>query len=90
MAPTYVSPETGRTFTMTALIAALESSDKKCLTCGTRGIVAVQYLEGTALYSLSRLEIDELLAGSLKSNISPSTLQVGISLPQIWSLSMEY
>jgi hypothetical protein len=74
---------TGQTFTVKVLITALESSGKKCLICGTRGIAGAENRGGTTLYSPSRLGIDELLAGSFRSNIGCGTLQVGISLPQI-------
>jgi hypothetical protein len=49
----------GKTFAVQALMKALESTGKKCLTCGTTGIAAVQYPRGTTLHSLFHLGIDE-------------------------------
>jgi Cdc6-like AAA superfamily ATPase len=50
---------TGKTFTVKALINALQSQRDKCLICRTTGIAAVQYPGGTTLHSLFCLGIDE-------------------------------
>jgi hypothetical protein len=48
-----------KTFTVKALINALQSHRKKCLICRTAGIAVVQYPGRTTLLSLFRLGIDE-------------------------------
>jgi hypothetical protein len=63
------SAGTGKTFTVKALVNALQSHREKCLICGTTGISAVQYSGGTTLYSLFRLGIDEQSRGGFRSNI---------------------
>jgi hypothetical protein len=67
------SAGTGKTFTVKALIKALESTRKKCLICGTTGIAAVQYPGGTTLHSLFHLGIDEQSRGSFYSNVGRRT-----------------
>jgi ATP-dependent exoDNAse (exonuclease V) alpha subunit len=60
---------TGKTFTIKAVITALESYRKKCFIYRTTGIAAVQYPGGTTLHSLFHLGIDEQLSGGFRSNI---------------------
>jgi hypothetical protein len=67
------SAGTGKTFTIKALINALQSHHKKCLTCGTTGIAAVQYPGGTILHSLFRLGIDEQSREDFRSNLGCCT-----------------
>jgi ATP-dependent exoDNAse (exonuclease V) alpha subunit len=67
------SPGTGKTFTVKALINALQSHRKKCLICGTTGIAAVQYPGRTTLHSLFRLGIDGQSGGCFRSNIGRGT-----------------
>jgi hypothetical protein len=67
------SAGTGKTFTVKALINALQSHHKKCLICGTTSIAAVQYPGGTTLHSLFRLGIDEQSRGDFRSNIGRGT-----------------
>jgi hypothetical protein len=67
------SAGTGKTFTVKAVIKAVESTRKKCLICGTTGIAAVQYPGGTTLHSLSHLGIDEQFRGSFRSNVGRGT-----------------
>jgi hypothetical protein len=68
------SVRTGKIFTVRILINALQACGKKCLICGTTGIAAVQYPEGTTLHSLFRLGIDEQSTRSFRSNIGRGTL----------------
>jgi hypothetical protein len=67
------SAGTGKTFTVKALVNALQSHRKKCLICGTTSITAVQYPGGTTLHSLFRLGIDERSRGGFRSNIGRGT-----------------
>jgi hypothetical protein len=67
------SAETGKIFTVKALISSLHSLGKKCLICGTTGIAAIQYPGGTTLHSLFRLGIDEQSTGAFCSNIGRGT-----------------
>jgi DNA helicase HerA-like ATPase len=67
------STGTGKTFTVKALINALQSHRKKCLICGTTGIAAVQDPGGTIFHSLFRLGIDEQSRGVFCSNIGRDT-----------------
>jgi hypothetical protein len=77
------SAETGKIFTIKALINALQSQRKKCLICGTTGIAAVQYPGGTTPHSLFRLGIDEQSRGGFRQ-ISDAVLRWPcISLPLI-------
>jgi hypothetical protein len=69
----YSSPETGKIFTVKALINALQSHCNKCLICGTTGIAAVQYPGGTTLHSLFRLGINKQSRGGFRSNIGCDT-----------------
>jgi hypothetical protein len=67
------SAGTEKTFTVKALIKALESTRKKCLICGTTGIPAVQHPGGTTLHSLFHLGTDEQSSGSFRSNVGRGT-----------------
>jgi hypothetical protein len=67
------SAGTGKTFTVKALINALQSHCKKYLVCGTTGIAAVQYPGGTTLHSLFRLGIDGQSRGHFRSSIGRGT-----------------
>jgi ATP-dependent exoDNAse (exonuclease V) alpha subunit len=67
------SAGTGKTFTIEALVNALQSYRKKCLICGTTGMAAVQYPGGTTVHSLFRLGIDEQFRGGFRSNIGRGT-----------------
>jgi hypothetical protein len=60
---------TGKTFTVKALINALQSQRNKCLICGTTGIAAVQHPGGTTLFFLCGLGIDEQSWEGFRSNI---------------------
>jgi hypothetical protein len=53
------STRTGKTFTVRALISALQSRRKKWLICGTTCIAAIQYPGGTTVHSLFCLGINE-------------------------------
>jgi tRNA(Met) C34 N-acetyltransferase TmcA len=66
---------TGKTYTVKALISALQSRRRKCLICATTGIAAVQYPRGTTLHSLFHLGIDEQFTGRFQSNIGRGTPQ---------------
>jgi hypothetical protein len=59
----------GKTFTVKALINALQSHRKKSLVYGTTDIAAVQYPGGTTPRSLFRLGIDEQSRGGFRSNV---------------------
>jgi hypothetical protein len=63
------SAGTGKTFTVKALISALQSHYKMCLIYGTTGIAAVQYSGGTTLHSLFLLGIDEQSRRCFRPNI---------------------
>jgi hypothetical protein len=65
---------TWKTFTVKALINALQSHCKKCLICGTTGIAAVQYPGGTTFHSMFRFGIDEQSRGGFHSSIGLGTL----------------
>jgi hypothetical protein len=67
------SAGTRKTFTVKALINALQSHRKKCLICGTTGITVVQYPGGTTLHFLFRLGIDEQTRGGFHSTIVRGT-----------------
>jgi hypothetical protein len=64
---------TGKTFTVKALVNALQSHCKKCFICGTTRIAAVQYPGETTLHSLFRLGIDPRSRGDFRSNIGRGT-----------------
>jgi hypothetical protein len=70
------SAGTGKTFIAKALINALQSHRKKCSICGTTGIVAAWYPDGTTLHPLFRLGIGEQSRGGFRSNIGRRTLLV--------------
>jgi hypothetical protein len=67
------SAGTGKTFTVKALISALQSHQKKYSIYETTSIAAVQYPGGTTLYFLFRLGIDEQSRGDFCSNIGRGT-----------------
>jgi hypothetical protein len=67
------SAGTGKTFTVKALISALQSHPKKCLICGTTGTAGVQYPGGTTPHSLFRFGIDGQPRGGFRSNIGRGT-----------------
>jgi hypothetical protein len=74
---------TGKTFTVKALIKALESTQKKCLICGTTGITAVQYPGETTLHSLFHFGINEQLSVVSVQMSDTVLLWLGTSLPLI-------
>jgi hypothetical protein len=67
------STGTGKTFTVKALIRALELSGKSCLICGTTGIAAAQYPGATTVHSLFHLGKDEQFTRSFRSNVGRDT-----------------
>jgi hypothetical protein len=77
------SAGTRKTFTVKALIDALQSHHKKCLICGTTGIAAVQYpVEQLFILCLALGLINS--PGKVSVQISDAVLRwPGISLPLI-------
>jgi Cdc6-like AAA superfamily ATPase len=77
------SAGTGKTFTVKALIKALESCGKKYLICDTTGIAAVQYPGGITLYSLATLELMKRFRVVSDQISAALLLRLGTSLPLI-------
>jgi hypothetical protein len=71
---------TGKTFTVSAVIAALQAMRRICLVCATTGIAAVQYPGGTTLHSVFKLGIDENSANGFVDHIGQGTPQAAYIL----------